>query len=67
MDILSTPTYTDDAFANWNSRAKAWFYAENLVLDKEDPKFLGGGYKQYPPTVPMAKTYFAKFFGSWDE
>lgn len=42
MDILSTPTYTDDAFANWNSRAKTWFYAENLVLDTANPRFLGG-------------------------
>jgi len=61
------PTYADDAFANWNIRAKNWYHAENLILDTKDSRFLGGGYKQYPPTVPMAKLYFAKFFGSWDE
>jgi hypothetical protein len=40
VSIANVPTYQDDAFGNWNYRAKVFFYRSSLVLDKNDKDFL---------------------------
>jgi hypothetical protein len=67
VSIVNVPTYQDDAFGNWNYRAKVFFYREGLVLDKNDKDFLGQGYKQYPLSPYLTKMYLMKFTGEWTE
>lgn len=63
MDITNVPTYQDDTFGNWNYRAKVFYERESLVLDKQDKDYLWQGYKQYPLTPSLYKTYLMKFTG----
>lgn len=67
INIMSVPTYQDDAFWNWNYRAKVFYETQSIPLDKSDKDFLGGWYRQYPMTIPLSKTYFAQFYGKFDE
>lgn len=64
VDIVSIPTYRDDAFWNWNFRWKVWYYKENLDFNKNSDTFLGWWYSQYPLSPSILKTYFLKFY--WD-
>lgn len=61
IDITHVPTYQDDTFGNRNYRAKVFYERESLVLDSKDKDFLGQGYKQYPLTPSLYKTYLIKF------
>lgn len=67
LDITSIPTYQDDSFANWNMRAQVFAERESLILDKADPEFLGMGYKQYPLTPYLLKTFLSFFAVSWSD
>jgi len=61
MNIAHVPTYQDDTFVNRNYRAKVFYERESLVLDSKDKDYLGQGYKQYPLTPSLYKTYLIKF------
>lgn len=67
LDIIKVPTYQDDAFGNRNYRAKVFYERESLVLDKQDKDYLWQGYKQYPLTPSLYKTYLMKFTGQRNE
>lgn len=67
VDIAMMPTYQDDTFMNWNMRGKVFYERSSLVLDKTDPDFLGRGYKQYPLTPSLLKTFIAQVSGGWYE
>ena len=67
VDITAIPTYQDDTFVNWNLRAKIFYERESLVLDKNDTEFLWSGYRQYPMTASLYKTYIAIFSWWWHE
>lgn len=65
--IVMSPTYQDDTFANWNMRGKIFAERQSLVLDMTDPEYLWTGYKQYPLTPSLFKTYLSLFAPNWDD
>lgn len=65
--LLITPTYVDDTVYNWNTRGKIFYTQESLVLDPTSPDYLGRGFKQYPLTVPLLKSYLAKINNNWHD
>lgn len=60
INIYSVPTYQDDTTSNWNYRAKARYYQNNIILDETDENYMWWWYKQYPITPSFTKTYLSK-------
>lgn len=67
VSVVNLPTYQDDSFHNWNMRAKVFYERESLVLDNNDEDFLWRGYKQYPLTPSIYKTFLMNFSWKWTE
>jgi hypothetical protein len=67
---LLLPTYQDDAFNNWNLRARVFFETKslNLPLPREHPFFFGSNRtSNYTPTFSLIKTWFSLVNGNWHE
>lgn len=69
-DLVSVPTYWDDAFNNWNMRGKMFYVQHALVLEIPLTKLetqSAAGVSSYPPTVPMLKAMLSSLRGEWSE
>lgn len=67
FNILSGPTYFDDSVANYNYKAKIFYYSQSLVLNEEHPDFFGGYMPWKATGVSLFKTWMAIFLGKWSE
>jgi hypothetical protein len=65
-DLLISPNYFDDTYANWNMRAKVFYTSESLLLDlpKDHEFFFGGRVPSYPMTVYFVKVWLAQVNGA---
>ena len=68
-DLLLSPVYFNDTYANWNMRSKAFFTNESLMLDlpAEDEMYFGGRVPSYPLAVYLSKVWLLKANGGWRE
>jgi hypothetical protein len=68
-DLMWTPAYWNDVYANWHMRTKAFFFNESLLLDlpQSDEFFFGGRVPGYPLTVYFAKLFAVMIRGEWLE
>lgn len=66
-DLLLTPSYFNDTYANWNIRAKAFFTSESLLLDlpRAHRFYFGGRVPSYPLTIYFTKVWLAMIQGEW--
>jgi len=66
--LLTEPPFFDDTATNWNLRGKIFFLEQKylLQLPSDDPGTVGG-ISSYPPSVPLAKAWYATFAGGWSE
>ncbi len=75
---LQSPTYQDDSLQRWNMRAKVFFHRGGLVLDRQDPEFLGQlgwdareggdpGTRAYPPHTSLFKAWVALALGRFED
>ncbi len=70
LDLLTTPTYWDDAFNNWNMRAKVFVETQELALELpggNDITVTKEGVNSYPPSVPLMKAWLTILRGEWSE
>jgi hypothetical protein len=59
-----------DAWWNWGSGAKVFYYNRGLLLDPADEHFFGRGYRQflgYPLLNPLTQVWFSLVNGSFHE
>ena len=63
--LLMGPAYFDDTISNWNIRGKAFYTAQELVLELEPGK--GAGIGSYPQAIPLQKTWLAHLNSGWHE
>ena len=68
-DLLLTPSYFNDTYANWNIRAKAFYTSESLLLDlpRAHRFFFGGRVPSYPLTIYFTKVWLAMVHGEWKD
>ncbi|MEK7137276.1 MAG: hypothetical protein AAB853_03250 [Patescibacteria group bacterium] len=68
-DLLLTPAYFDDVYANWNMRAKVFYLSESLLLDlpPSHELFFGGRVPSYPLTMYFTKVFAVMSAGGWSE
>src|SRR3989344_2816770 len=68
-DLLLTPSYFNDTYANWNIRAKAFFSSESLLLDlpRTHRFYFGGRVPSYPLTIYFTKVWLAMVHGEWKD
>ena len=59
-NVITTPTYPNDAIANRNIRSKIFFINKDLVSDKSNKDFLGGWWAtiNFPLNVYLQKARF---------
>lgn len=62
--VTALPLYADDAFDNWNLRAKEHLHTQELLTKDSVVEF---GIRSYPPTVPLLKTWLSQLWGRWNE
>ncbi len=64
---VQKPTYFDDSVSIWNYKAKVFYNNRALVLNPDNPDFLGGLVQKYPPGIPLFKAWIAICSGQWGE
>ena len=64
--LFLTPSFFDDTMDNWNLRGKLFFVDREFTLifpwDQN-----AQGVSSYPPSVSLAKTWFAALAGQWSD
>lgn len=70
INLVTTPTYWDDAFNNWNMRAKVFVQTQEIALELpggNDITVTKEGVNSYPPSVPLLKAWLVILRGQWSE
>ncbi len=70
FNLVSTPTYWDDSFNNWNMRGKIFFVTKDLLPDLHGETIQlssSGGTSSYPPNVALTKAWMANLYGTWND
>lgn len=64
------PMVSQDAWWNWSSGAKFFYFTKGLLLDPADEHFFGRGYRvfqSYPLLNPLVQVWYALVYGSFHE
>jgi 4-amino-4-deoxy-L-arabinose transferase-like glycosyltransferase len=71
METYLRPIYAWDAWANWSAGAKAFYYAQGLLLDAGPDAFFGRGAAgrilSYPLHNPLMQVWMGQWLGTFDE
>jgi 4-amino-4-deoxy-L-arabinose transferase-like glycosyltransferase len=69
-ESFNRPIYSWDAWANWSSGAKIFYYSRGIIPDAADEFFLGGAYRPFPGHPlhnPLLQAWVSLFVGSFHE
>lgn len=67
---FNRPIVSHDAWWNWSSGAKVFFYNKGLILDTADEHFFGRGYRSflgYPLLNPLSQVWVSLVYGDFHE
>jgi len=67
FNVIFAPTYFDDSVANYNYKAKVFYYNRSVNFAEEHPDYLGGYRPAYPQGISLIKTWVTICLGHWEE
>jgi hypothetical protein len=64
---IHVPSYFDDGVSIWNYKSKVFYLRQGMVMDQEDPDFMGGRNPYYPNNPTFMKSWIAISAGQWED